>query len=62
MIDEKKLIEDLLHNDGIEIHMDFKCSTKEETCHSLQQFIDKFKEGIVNLINAQPKVSDGGGA
>lgn len=56
MIDEKKLIEDLLHNDGIEFQMDFKCSTDEETLHSIQQFADKLKEGIVNLINAQPKL------
>ena len=56
MIDEKKLIEDLLHNDGIEFQMDFKCSTDEEILHSIQEFSDKLKEGIVNLINAQPKI------
>ena len=59
MIDEKKLIEDLWNNDGIEFQMDFKCRTDEEVLHSVQEFASNMKEGIVNLINAQPKIGGG---
>lgn len=55
MIDEKKLIHALLHDDGIEFRMDFKRKTDEEILHSLREFTAKLKAGIVDLINAQPK-------
>lgn len=55
MIDEKKLIHALIHDDGICFQMDFNTDTEETTLHSLREFAAKLKEGIVDLINAQPK-------
>lgn len=56
MIDEKKLIEDLIHNDGIEFNVRFDASTPEACANSAQQLVDKLKQGVVNLINRQPKI------
>lgn len=56
MIDEKKLIEDLIHNDGIEFNVRFDASTPEACANSAQQLVDKLKDGVVNLINRQPKI------
>ena len=56
MIDEKKLIEDLIHNDGIEFNVRFDASTPEACGKSAQQLVDKLKQGVVNLINRQPKI------
>lgn len=55
MIDEKKLIEDLIHNDGIEFNVRFDASTPEACANSAQQLVDKLKQGVVNLINRQPR-------
>ena len=57
MIDEKKLIEDLLHNDGIRFELKLHDFTPEGVGSFLQEFIDNMKQGFINLINAQPKVS-----
>lgn len=54
MIDEKKLIEDLLHNDGVCFEMQFNCTTPEDMKRSLDEYTNKLKEGIVNLIKSQP--------
>lgn len=56
MIDEKKLIEDVLHNDGIGFTVNFDISSEQSVCNACQEFVDKMKEGFVNLINAQPKI------
>lgn len=61
MIDEKKLIEDLLYNDGIKFTIKLHDFTPEGVGTFLDEFIDKMKQGIVNLINAQPKVGGVGG-
>ena len=55
MIDEKKLIEDLLHNDGIKFELKLHDFTLEGVGSFLQKFIDHMKQGFINLINAQPK-------
>lgn len=55
MIDEKKLIEDLLHNDGIKFTAKLHDFTPEGVGSFLQEFIDKMKQGFINLINAQPQ-------
>lgn len=60
MIDEKKLIHDLIHDDGIYFRMKFVKGTEDEILHSLNEFKDKMKEGFANLINRQPRVSCGG--
>lgn len=60
MIDEKKLIEDLLHNDGIDFIVNLQNLTPEGLFNCFQEFANKMKEGFVNLINAQPRVSCGG--
>ena len=54
MIDEKKLIDDLLHNDGIEFEVQIADFTPEGFKNAFQEFTNKMKEGIVALINAQP--------
>lgn len=59
MIDEKKLIDDLIHNDGIKFDVRFDVSSPEALGNSVQQLVDKLKDGVVNLINAQPKVGSG---
>lgn len=60
MIDEKKLIEDLLHNDGITFTVDLHDFTPEGVGSFLREYTDKLKEGVVNLIDLQPRVSAGG--
>ncbi len=60
MIDEKKLIEDLLNHDGIEFTVKLHDFTPEGVGGFLNEFIGKMKEGFVNLINLQPRVSCGG--
>ena len=60
MIDEKKLIEDLLNNDGIVFTLKLHDFTPEGVGGFLNEFIGKMKEGFVNLINLQPRVSAGG--
>ena len=59
MIDEKKLIEDLLHNDGMDFTVNVDISSAQSVCNACQEFVDKMKEGFVNLINAQQKVGGG---
>lgn len=62
MIDEKKLIENLLQDDGMEFSVILPGDrSPEKVCNAFQEFANKMKEGFVNLINAQPKVSGGGG-
>lgn len=58
MIDEKLLIEKLLHDDGMDFTVTLSHDhSPESICKTFQEFADKMKEGFVNLINAQPKVS-----
>lgn len=56
MIDEKKLIEDLLHNDGMDFIVKLHDFTPEGVGTFLQEYTDKMKQGFVNLINAQPRI------
>ena len=56
MIDEKKLIEDLLHNDGMDFTVKLHDFTPEGVGTFLQEYTDKMKEGFINLIHRQPKV------
>lgn len=56
MIDEKKLIEDVLHNDGMEFVIPLRDLTVYEVAKTVQMVVDNMKEGFVNLINAQPKI------
>lgn len=58
MIDEKKLIKEFLSADGIEFKMNFKTESEEAIIESLQEFADKLREGILNLIKSQPKVDE----
>ncbi len=60
MIDEKKLIEALLHNDGMDFTVTLSGYSPQDICNTFQDFADKMKEGFVNLINMQPRVSCGG--
>ena len=62
MIDEKKLIEALIQDDGMDFSVRLKHDFSPENIgNTFQEFANKMKEGFVNLINAQPKVSGGGG-
>lgn len=54
MIDEKKLIDDLIHNDGMKFEVKLDGYTPEALGNAFQEFINKMKEGFVALINAQP--------
>lgn len=54
MIDEKKLIDDLIHNDGMEFEVKIEDYTPEALANAFQEFINKMKEGFIDLINAQP--------
>lgn len=56
MIDEKKLIDDILNNDGIEFSMEFDTRSDETILKSLNEFIKAWKKGIVELVQNQPKV------
>lgn len=56
MIDEKKLIENILCDDGINFNMDFDVTTPESFGESLQEYTDRIKGGIVRLIEAQPRI------
>lgn len=56
MIDEKKLIEDLLHNDGIQFNIRFDASTPEACGKSAQELVNKMKSGFADLINRQPMI------
>ena len=58
MIDETLLIEKFSSSDGIEFKMNFKTGSKEEIIESLQEFADKLREGVLNLIKSQPKVGE----
>ena len=60
MIDEKKLIDDVLHNDGMDFTIKLHDFTPEGVGTFLQEYTNKMKEGFVNLINGQPRVSCGG--
>ena len=55
MIDEKKLIEDLLHNDGTDFTISVDCGSPETIAKAFQKFVDEMKQGFIKLINAQPK-------
>ena len=56
MIDEKKLIEDLLNHDGMNFVVKLHDFTPEGIGCFLREYTDKLKEGFVDLINAQPKI------
>ena len=58
MIDEKKLIEDMLNNDGIDFRMDFNTDTEDSALESLREFADKFRQGMIELVQKQPKVGE----
>lgn len=58
MIDEKKLIKEFLSADGIEFKMNFKTESEEAIIESLQEFADKLREGVLNLIKSQPKINE----
>lgn len=61
MIDEKKLIEALIYNDGIDFTVTLSHDRSPEVlCNTFQEFANKMKEGFANLINMQPRVSGGG--
>lgn len=60
MIDEKKLIEDLFHNDGMDFAVKLHDFTPEGVGSFLQEYTNKMKEGFANLVNRQPRVSCGG--
>lgn len=60
MIDEKKLIENLWRDDGMEFSVTISDNpSPEDIRNAFQEFTNKMKEGFVNLINAQPKVGGG---
>ena len=54
MIDEKKLIDDLMHNDGIKFNVQIADVTPESLGNAFQEFINKMKEGFIDLIKSQP--------
>lgn len=56
MIDEKKLIENILSDDGINFNMDFDVTSPESFIESLQEYTARIKGGIIRLIEAQPKI------
>ena len=58
MIDEKKLIEDMLNNDGIDFRMDFNTDTEDSVLESLREFADRFRQGMIELVQKQPKVGE----
>ena len=58
MIDEKKLIEALLHDGGTDFAVRLPNFSPEAVGNTFQEFADKMKEGFINLINAQPKVEN----
>lgn len=61
MIDEKKLIEALIHDDGMDFTVTLpNIHSPQAICNTFQEFANKMKEGFVNLINMQPRVSAGG--
>jgi hypothetical protein len=60
MIDEKKLIEALNNDDGMDLTVTFDGYSPKDVCNAFQNFTNKMKEGFVNLINMQPRVSAGG--
>ena len=55
MIDEKKLIEDLLNHDGMNFVVKLHDFTPEGVGCFLREYTNKLKEGFIDLINAQPK-------
>ena len=55
MIDEKKLIEDLINNDGMNFVVKLHDFTPEGVAYFLREYTDKLKEGFIDLINAQKK-------
>lgn len=56
MIDEKKLIDDLMHNDGMKFEVKLSGYTPEAVANAFQDCINKMKEGFVDLIKAQPSL------
>lgn len=61
MIDEKKLIENLWNDDGMDFTVTLPNShSPQAICNTFQEFANKMKEGFANLINMQPRVSAGG--
>lgn len=54
MVDEKKLIDALLRNDGIEFEVELAAYTPEAVKNAFYEFANKLKEGFVALIKAQP--------
>ena len=55
MIDEKKLIDALMNNDGMEFVIPLRSLTVYEVAKTTQMVVDEMKKGFINLINAQPK-------
>ena len=58
MIDEKMLIEDMLNNDCINFRMDFNTDTEDSVLESLREFADRFRQGMIELVQKQPKVGE----
>lgn len=56
MIDEKKLIDDLLHNDGMDFFVEIKDKSDETIANAFREFYSKLKEGYVALIKSQPSI------
>lgn len=56
MIDEKKLIHDLFHDDGMDFTVKLESTTPESLGNCFQEFLNRMKEGMVSLINRQPKI------
>lgn len=57
MIDEKKLIDDILHNDGMEFTLDVDYTSEETIINAFREFYSKLREGYIALIKSQPSVS-----
>lgn len=56
MIDEKKLIEELLHNDRMNFTVKLDPSTAEGVGVFVREYTAKMKEGFIDLINTQPRI------
>ena len=55
MIDENKLIEAIKTNEGIRFDMDFEIKPEHKFIKSLNRYTKLFRDGIINLVNNQPK-------
>lgn len=55
MIDEKKLIEAIKKENGICFEIDFTIKPESEFIESLNRYTELIMQGVINLINSQPK-------